>query len=61
MTGDSRFVESIGTSRQLIYIPIAGLIISTLRFSIAELGLFKNLVVLYRERDISEKEKVDKL
>jgi hypothetical protein len=39
MTGDPRFVESIGISLQLIYIPIAGLIISTLRFSVAELGL----------------------
>lgn len=39
MTSDPRFVESISTSRQLIYIPIAGLIRSTLRFSVAELGL----------------------
>lgn len=38
MTGNFSFVDSVGTNPQAIYVPIARLIKSTLRFPIDESG-----------------------
>lgn len=38
MTGDFRFVDTIGTNPQCIYVPVVRLIKSTLRFPVDTLG-----------------------